>query len=65
VEVGRRKIAGLGIYFDPAGGLLFHASLLVDLDIAFMLSVLRTPRDFAVDKAVQKFHSFGHPKQIW
>lgn len=52
VEVGRRKIAGLGIAFDPAGGLLFHASLLVDLDIAFMLSVLRTPFAKISDKEI-------------
>lgn len=52
VEVGRRKIAGLGIAFDPAGGLLFHASLLVDLDIAFMLSVLRTPFEKISDKEI-------------
>ncbi len=52
VEVGRRKVAGLGIYFDPAGGLLFHASLLVELDIAFMLSVLRTPFEKISDKEI-------------
>ena len=52
VEVGRRKIAGLGIYFDPAGGLLFHASLLVDLDIGLMLSVLRTPFEKISDKEI-------------
>lgn len=52
VEVGGKKIAGLGIYFDPAGGLLFHASVLVDLDIALMLSVLRTPLEKISDKAI-------------
>lgn len=52
VEVGGKKIAGLGIYFDPAGGLLFHASLLVDLDIGFMLSVLRTPFEKISDKEI-------------
>jgi lipoate-protein ligase A len=52
VEVGARKIAGLGIYFDPAGGLLFHASLLVDLDIGFMLNVLRTPFEKISDKEI-------------
>ncbi|OGK79932.1 MAG: hypothetical protein A2X52_02695 [Candidatus Rokubacteria bacterium GWC2_70_16] len=52
VEVGRKKIAGLGIYFDPAGGMLFHASLLVDLDVAFMLSVLRTPFEKISDKEI-------------
>lgn len=52
VEVGRRKIAGLGIAFEPGGGFLFHASLLVDLDIAFMLSVLRTPFEKISDKEI-------------
>ena len=52
VEVGRKKIAGLGIYFDPAAGMLFHASLLVDLDIAFMLSILRTPFEKISDKEI-------------
>ncbi|MBI2527425.1 MAG: lipoate--protein ligase family protein [Candidatus Rokubacteria bacterium] len=52
VEVGGKKIAGLGIYFDPAGGMLFHASLLVDLDVAFMLSVLRTPFEKISDKEI-------------
>lgn len=43
LEVGGRKIAGLGIYRDPSGGLLFHASLLVELDVALMTRVLRAP----------------------
>ncbi|WP_249012106.1 hypothetical protein [Conexibacter sp. DBS9H8] len=41
--VGGRKIAGLGLYLDPHGALLFHASLLCDLDVALMLSVLSIP----------------------
>jgi lipoate-protein ligase A len=52
LEVGPKKIAGLGISFDPAGGLLFHASLLVDLDIPLMLSVLNTPFAKISDKAI-------------
>jgi lipoate-protein ligase A len=52
VEVRGRKVAGLGIYFDPAGGLLFHASLLVDLDIPLMLRVLRTPFEKISDKEI-------------
>lgn len=52
VEIHGRKVAGLGIYFDPAGGLLFHASLLVDLDIALMLRVLRTPFEKISDKEI-------------
>lgn len=52
IEVAGRKIAGLGIYFDRGGGLLFHASLLVDLDIPLMLSVLKTPLAKISDKAI-------------
>ncbi len=52
VEVRGRKVAGLGIYFDPAGGLLFHASLLVDLDVPLMLRVLRTPFAKISDKEI-------------
>ncbi len=43
LKVAGRKIAGLGLYLDGAGGLLFHASVLADLDIAFMLDVLDIP----------------------
>ncbi len=43
LAVGGRKIAGLGIHRSASGGLLFHASLLVDLDVALMARVLRTP----------------------
>lgn len=43
LKVGRRKIAGLGLYLDGRGGMLFHASVLADLDIGFMLGVLRIP----------------------
>ncbi|MCP4226230.1 MAG: hypothetical protein GY773_23080 [Actinomycetia bacterium] len=43
LKVNGRKIAGLGLYLDGAGGLLFHSSVLADLDIAFMLDVLDTP----------------------
>jgi lipoate-protein ligase A len=52
LEVDGRKIAGLGIFFDRRGGLLFHASLLVDLDVGLMLEVLRTPFEKVSDKAV-------------
>lgn len=50
LSVGTRKIAGLGLYLDPAGGLLFHSSVLADLDVAFMLSVLRIPAAKLEDK---------------
>lgn len=43
LEVGGRKIAGLGLYRDPEGALLFHASVLADLDVPFMLRVLKIP----------------------
>lgn len=52
LEVRGKKIAGLGVYFHPAGGLLFHTSLLVDLDLALMLSVLRTPFEKISDKEI-------------
>lgn len=53
LQVGTRKIAGLGIYLDGQGGLLFHASLLADLDIPFMLRVLRIPAAKLADKGVE------------
>ena len=51
LEAAGRKIAGLGLYVDPAGGMLFHASVLADLDIGFMLEVLRIPAAKLADKA--------------
>jgi lipoate-protein ligase A len=52
LTVGGRKIAGLGLYLDPGGGLLFHSSILADLDIPFMLEVLNIPAAKLGDKAV-------------
>ena len=52
IEVNGRKIIGLGIYRAPSNGLLFHASLLVDLDVPFMLRVLKTPFEKISDKEV-------------
>ncbi|HEY4410867.1 MAG TPA: biotin/lipoate A/B protein ligase family protein [Acidimicrobiia bacterium] len=52
LSVAGRKIAGLGLYLDPAGGLLFHSSVLADLDIGFMLEVLNIPAAKLGDKAV-------------
>ena len=52
IEVEGRKIAGLGIYRHPEGGLLFHASLLVDLDVALMLDLLNTPFEKITDKEI-------------
>lgn len=51
LEASGRKIAGLGLYLDPAGAMLFHASVLADLDIGFMLRVLRIPAAKLAGKA--------------
>lgn len=48
--ISGRKIAGLGIYQAPGGGILFHASVLLDIDIRFMLMVLRTAFENAPDQ---------------
>jgi lipoate-protein ligase A len=47
-----RKIAGLGLFLDSEGALLFHSSILADLDIPFMLQVLDIPAAKLGDKAV-------------
>jgi lipoate---protein ligase len=52
IEINNRKAAGLGVYRASTGGLLFHASVLVDLDIALMLQVLKTPFEKITDKAI-------------
>ena len=52
LEVDGRKLAGMGFYFDKSGGLLFHTSLLVDLDIPLMLRVLKTPFEKISDKEI-------------
>ena len=52
LEVKGKKIAGLGLHKTATGGLLFHASLLVDLDVAFMLNVLQTPFEKISDKEI-------------
>lgn len=54
LEVGGRKIAGLGLYLDPRGAVLFHASVLVDLDVGLMLRILRIPGAKVSDKAVSR-----------
>ena len=51
LEVNGRKVAGLGLYLDQSGAMLFHASVLADLDIGFMLQVLRIPAAKLADKA--------------
>ena len=50
IRVNERKIAGLGLCRGDKGALLFHASLLVDLDIPLMLRVLRIPPEKLSDK---------------
>jgi lipoate-protein ligase A len=52
LEVRGRKLAGLGLCRHPAGGLLFHASLLVDLDVPLMLRVLRIPIEKLTGKEI-------------
>lgn len=52
IEVDGRKLVGLGIYRAPTGGLLFHASILVDLDVELMLHVLNTPFEKISDKEI-------------
>ena len=52
IEVNSKKLVGLGVYRATSGGLLFHASLLVDLDIALMLQVLNTPFEKISDKTI-------------
>ena len=51
--VGTRKIAGLGLYHARGGGTLFHASLLLDIDVQFMVEVLRTPFEKSVDNGFE------------
>lgn len=52
LEVDGKKIAGLGIYVNNTGALLFHVSLLVDLDVALMLKVLNIPIAKLGDKGI-------------
>ena len=50
LEVNGKKIAGLGIHINPEGGIQFHSSLLLDLDIQEMLNVLKIPVQKFADK---------------
>jgi lipoate-protein ligase A len=52
LEVRGRKIAGLGMYRSLSGGLLFHASLLLDMNVPLMLQVLKTPFEKISDKEI-------------
>ena len=53
LEVDGRKIAGLGICRDATGGMLFHTSLLVDLDVPLMLRLLSIPAEKISDKVLR------------
>ena len=50
LEVGSKKIAGLGVYLSPEGNIQFHTSLLLDMDIPAMMSVLKIPIQKYSDK---------------
>lgn len=52
IVVNGKKIVGLGIHRSQSNGLLFHASVLVDLDVPFMLRVLNTPFEKISDKEI-------------
>ncbi len=52
IVVNGKKIVGLGIHRAASDGLLFHASVLVDLDVPFMLRVLNTPFEKISDKEI-------------
>lgn len=52
IAVEGRKIAGLGIYTDTNDAVLFHASVLVGLDVDFMLRVLNIPAAKLADKGI-------------
>ena len=53
LEVEGRKIAGLGIHSNAAGGYLFHCSLLVGLDVTLMLKALNVPVEKLEAKKLQ------------
>lgn len=55
LEVGGKKIAGLGLYIDEDEILLFHTSILVDLDVRLMLTLLNTPIEKISDKEIASF----------
>ena len=52
LEVKGRKIAGLGLYADRDGAMLFHASVLADLDVELMVQLLRIPAAKLADRAL-------------
>jgi lipoate-protein ligase A len=50
LEVNGKKIAGLGVHVSATGDIQFHASLLINLDVAQMLKVLKIPIQKYADK---------------
>lgn len=52
IMVNGKKIVGTGIHRAHSGSLLFHASILVDLDVRLMLQVLNTPLEKISDKQI-------------
>ncbi len=55
IEVAGKKVAGLGVYIDDDGTLLFHASTLVDLDVRLMLTLLNVTPEKISDKHIATF----------
>lgn len=55
IEVGNKKIAGLGVYLDEYGVLLFHASILIDMDFKLMGEILRFYEDKVKDKGISSY----------
>jgi lipoate-protein ligase A len=54
IEVGKRKIAGIGQYRD-SGGILHTGTLLIDFDVKLMLKVLKISTEKLRDKDVKSF----------
>ena len=54
LEASGRKIAGLGVCRDASGGMLFHTSLLVDLDVEQLTRVLVRLEPFEVEAQGKK-----------
>jgi lipoate-protein ligase A len=52
LEADGRKIAGLGLYAGPTGAMLFHASVLADLDVGMMVQLLRVPAAKLAGRAI-------------
>lgn len=52
IEVGGKKIAGVGQYRD-SGGILHTGTFLLDFDVKLMLSVLKIPFEKISDKAIK------------